>query len=130
MLESTFLIPSEVSKFNEFRNIHVMSLCERLEWPVFTVNCHCDIIDLALFCVTGLRENRRHPATYLVHGAKALNNAFRSWTRKEVGKFLFNYFIFTFFVHHLFPSYFFVSVLGLFPSITNCDLFTFWWRVR
>uniref|UniRef100_A0A8C1XAY3 PHD finger protein 8 n=1 Tax=Cyprinus carpio TaxID=7962 RepID=A0A8C1XAY3_CYPCA len=28
-------------------------------------------------------ENRRHPATYLVHGAKALNNAFRSWTRKE-----------------------------------------------
>ncbi len=32
----------------------------------------------------GLRENRRHPATYLVHGAKALNNAFRSWTRKEV----------------------------------------------
>lgn len=32
----------------------------------------------------GLRENRRHPATYLVHGAKALNNAFRGWTRKEV----------------------------------------------
>uniref|UniRef100_A0A8C4NW59 PHD finger protein 8 n=1 Tax=Dicentrarchus labrax TaxID=13489 RepID=A0A8C4NW59_DICLA len=31
----------------------------------------------------GLRENRRHPATYLVHGAKALNNAFRGWTRKE-----------------------------------------------
>uniref|UniRef100_A0A8C2WRT6 Histone lysine demethylase PHF8 n=1 Tax=Cyclopterus lumpus TaxID=8103 RepID=A0A8C2WRT6_CYCLU len=31
----------------------------------------------------GLRENRRHPATYLVHGAKALNNAFRIWTRKE-----------------------------------------------
>ncbi|XP_008316360.1 histone lysine demethylase PHF8 [Cynoglossus semilaevis] len=31
----------------------------------------------------GLRENRRHPATYLVQGAKALNNAFRSWTRKE-----------------------------------------------
>ncbi|XP_077948354.1 histone lysine demethylase PHF8 isoform X4 [Gasterosteus aculeatus] len=31
----------------------------------------------------GLRENRRHPATYLVHGAKALNNAFRTWTCKE-----------------------------------------------
>ncbi|XP_023693280.2 histone lysine demethylase PHF8 [Paramormyrops kingsleyae] len=31
----------------------------------------------------GLRENRRPPASYLVHGAKALNNAFRSWTRKE-----------------------------------------------
>uniref|UniRef100_M4A8Q4 PHD finger protein 8 n=1 Tax=Xiphophorus maculatus TaxID=8083 RepID=M4A8Q4_XIPMA len=31
----------------------------------------------------GLRENRRHPASYLVHGAKALNNAFRTWTRKE-----------------------------------------------
>uniref|UniRef100_A0A8C4NW61 PHD finger protein 8 n=1 Tax=Dicentrarchus labrax TaxID=13489 RepID=A0A8C4NW61_DICLA len=34
----------------------------------------------------GLRENRRHPATYLVHGAKALNNAFRGWTRKEVAE--------------------------------------------
>uniref|UniRef100_A0A665VYJ0 PHD finger protein 8 n=1 Tax=Echeneis naucrates TaxID=173247 RepID=A0A665VYJ0_ECHNA len=34
----------------------------------------------------GLRENRRHPATYLVHGAKALNNAFRTWTRKEVAE--------------------------------------------
>ncbi|KYO38899.1 histone lysine demethylase PHF8 isoform X1 [Alligator mississippiensis] len=32
----------------------------------------------------GLRENRRHPATYLLHGAKALATAFRSWTRKEV----------------------------------------------
>ncbi|XP_074927395.1 histone lysine demethylase PHF8 [Chelonoidis abingdonii] len=32
----------------------------------------------------GLRENRRHPATYLVHGAKALNTAFRAWTRREV----------------------------------------------
>nr|XP_020835703.1 histone lysine demethylase PHF8 isoform X3 [Phascolarctos cinereus] len=31
----------------------------------------------------GLRENRRHPASYLVHGAKALNLAFRSWTKKE-----------------------------------------------
>ncbi|KAG5282168.1 hypothetical protein AALO_G00052960 [Alosa alosa] len=31
----------------------------------------------------GLRENRRHPASYLVHGAKSLNNAFRTWTRKE-----------------------------------------------
>lgn len=35
-------------------------------------------------CDVGLRENRRHPASYLVNGAKALNNAFRSWTRKEV----------------------------------------------
>ncbi|XP_074990870.1 histone lysine demethylase PHF8 isoform X1 [Calonectris borealis] len=32
----------------------------------------------------GLRENRRHPAAYLVHGAKALTAAFRAWTRKEV----------------------------------------------
>ncbi|KAJ1095060.1 hypothetical protein NDU88_000231 [Pleurodeles waltl] len=31
----------------------------------------------------GLRENRRHPASYLVHGAKALNMAFRAWTKKE-----------------------------------------------
>lgn len=37
-----------------------------------------------LVYIAGLRENRRHPATYLVHGAKALNNAFRTWTRKEV----------------------------------------------
>ncbi len=69
-----------------------MSLFELLAWLVFTV-CHCDIINLVVFCLTGLRENRRHPATYLVHGAKALNNAFRGWTRKEVGKILFNYFI-------------------------------------
>uniref|UniRef100_V9KAY7 Histone lysine demethylase PHF8 n=1 Tax=Callorhinchus milii TaxID=7868 RepID=V9KAY7_CALMI len=34
----------------------------------------------------GLRENGRHPAAYLVHGAKALNMAFRSWTKKEVVK--------------------------------------------
>ncbi|KAM8793692.1 histone lysine demethylase PHF8 [Eudromia elegans] len=32
----------------------------------------------------GLRENRRHPVAYLVHGAKALTTAFRAWTRKEV----------------------------------------------
>ncbi|KAF3860411.1 hypothetical protein F7725_000666 [Dissostichus mawsoni] len=43
----------------------------------------------------GLRENRRHPATYLVHGAKALNNAFRGWTRKEVGKILSHLNLFT-----------------------------------
>uniref|UniRef100_A0A8C9TM21 PHD finger protein 8 n=1 Tax=Scleropages formosus TaxID=113540 RepID=A0A8C9TM21_SCLFO len=29
------------------------------------------------------RGETRHPATYLVQGAKALSNAFRSWTRKE-----------------------------------------------
>lgn len=55
-----------------------------------------DIVILLALCyfLTGLRENRRHPATYLVHGAKALNNAFRSWTRKEVGQILFGCFIF------------------------------------
>ncbi|KAG8447778.1 hypothetical protein GDO86_015043 [Hymenochirus boettgeri] len=31
----------------------------------------------------GLRENRRQPASYLLHGAKALNTAFKSWTKKE-----------------------------------------------
>uniref|UniRef100_UPI00398F2E14 histone lysine demethylase PHF8-like n=1 Tax=Pristiophorus japonicus TaxID=55135 RepID=UPI00398F2E14 len=31
----------------------------------------------------GLRENGRHPALYLVHGAKSLNVAFRSWMKKE-----------------------------------------------
>ncbi|XP_053330220.1 histone lysine demethylase PHF8 [Spea bombifrons] len=31
----------------------------------------------------GLRENRRHPASYLLHGAKALNTAFKAWTKKE-----------------------------------------------
>lgn len=44
-----------------------------------------------LSCLIGLRENRRHPATYLVHGAKALNNAFRGWTRKEVGVLFFHW---------------------------------------
>lgn len=55
------------------------------QWPVLAV-CHLDIINRVLLCLAGLRENRRHPATYLVHGAKALNNAFRTWTRKEVSK--------------------------------------------
>ncbi|KAM6995913.1 LOW QUALITY PROTEIN: histone lysine demethylase PHF8 [Passerculus sandwichensis] len=32
----------------------------------------------------GLRENRRHPAAYLVLGARALTGAFRAWTRREV----------------------------------------------
>lgn len=45
--------------------------------------CYSDIGNI-IFCLSGLRENRRHPAAYLVHGAKALNNAFRGWTRKEV----------------------------------------------
>uniref|UniRef100_A0A8C5K6N8 PHD finger protein 8 n=1 Tax=Jaculus jaculus TaxID=51337 RepID=A0A8C5K6N8_JACJA len=35
------------------------------------------------FFLLGLRENRRHPASYLVHGGKALNLAFRAWTRKD-----------------------------------------------
>lgn len=48
------------------------------------------VIDCAI-CLGGLRENRRHPATYLVHGAKALNNAFRGWTRKEVGVVFFHW---------------------------------------
>lgn len=81
MWESIYLIPSEVRDLNEFRKVSCLSLRTR----VFTV-CHGNIINVLLLCLTGLRENRRHPATYLVHGAKALNNAFRSWTRKEVDK--------------------------------------------
>lgn len=61
----------------------IMFLFELLGWSVFAVN-NCCIANFVVFGLTGLRENRRHPATYLVHGAKALNNAFRSWTRKEV----------------------------------------------
>lgn len=72
-----------------------------------------------LLYLTGLRENRRHPATYLVHGAKALNNAFRGWTRKEVGKIVFDYFIFTFLCSTLFLLCF---IRGLFTSLTNCDI--------
>uniref|UniRef100_A0A8C6NMQ8 PHD finger protein 8 n=1 Tax=Nothobranchius furzeri TaxID=105023 RepID=A0A8C6NMQ8_NOTFU len=34
-------------------------------------------------------EDFLHPASYLVHGAKALNNAFRGWTRKEVKLFFY-----------------------------------------
>ena len=37
------------------------------------------------FFPSGLRENRRPPAAYLVQGAKALTAAFRAWTRREVG---------------------------------------------
>lgn len=59
---------------------HLSGLC-------FTV-FRFDVINPVLLCLAGLRENRRHPATYLVHGAKALNNAFRTWTRKEVGFYL------------------------------------------
>lgn len=80
-------------EFNEFHNVH-MSCCEQ---PLFII-CFCNIVNFVLFCFPGLRENRRHPATYLVHGAKALNNAFRGWTRKEVGKMSFSYLIFTAFL--------------------------------
>lgn len=54
------------------------------------VACYFLLLLTVLFCLGGLRENRRHPATYLVHGAKALNNAFRGWTRKEVGVMFFH----------------------------------------
>lgn len=104
-----------------------MSLCEPLQWPVFTV-CH-GFINVLLFCLTGLRENRRHPATYLVHGAKALNNAFRSWTRKEVDKIFFDYFTtFLLFIMLLFPNichigcYFFF--LFLFRQYPNSNIWT------
>lgn len=103
--------------FNNFHNMHRMSLCEQLECPVFTL-CYCDIINVVLFCLKGLRENRRHPATYLVHGAKALNNAFRSWTRKEVGRILFKYFIFTF-LHIILSSLPFFCFHTWFISLHN-----------
>lgn len=68
---------------------------------VNSLSCLCllFVLNFVLFCFPGLRENRRHPATYLVHGAKALNNAFRGWTRKEVGKMSFSYLIFTAFLN-------------------------------
>lgn len=98
-----------------------MFLCELLEWPVFIV-CHGDTINFVLFCLTGLRENRRHPATYLVHGAKALNNAFRGWTRKEVSKSYSITLLFTFSYIILSSLHFLFLPLGFFPSVNNWSL--------
>uniref|UniRef100_A0A673IUS2 Histone lysine demethylase PHF8-like n=1 Tax=Sinocyclocheilus rhinocerous TaxID=307959 RepID=A0A673IUS2_9TELE len=60
-----------------------LSTAELFRFPNFETVCWY-VGKHLLDTFRGLRENRRHPATYLVHGAKALNNAFRSWTRKEV----------------------------------------------
>uniref|UniRef100_A0A673IU68 Histone lysine demethylase PHF8 n=1 Tax=Sinocyclocheilus rhinocerous TaxID=307959 RepID=A0A673IU68_9TELE len=59
-----------------------LSTAELFRFPNFETVCWY-VGKHLLDTFRGLRENRRHPATYLVHGAKALNNAFRSWTRKE-----------------------------------------------
>uniref|UniRef100_A0A7N4PUE3 PHD finger protein 8 n=1 Tax=Sarcophilus harrisii TaxID=9305 RepID=A0A7N4PUE3_SARHA len=59
-----------------------LSTADLFKFPNFETICWYvgkHILDI----FRGLRENRRHPASYLVHGAKALNLAFRSWTKKE-----------------------------------------------
>ncbi|XP_071069476.1 histone lysine demethylase PHF8 isoform X2 [Dasypus novemcinctus] len=59
-----------------------LSTADLFKFPNFETICWYvgkHILDI----FRGLRENRRHPASYLVHGGKALNLAFRSWTRKE-----------------------------------------------
>ncbi|XP_007667876.2 histone lysine demethylase PHF8 isoform X1 [Ornithorhynchus anatinus] len=59
-----------------------LSTADLFKFPNFETICWYvgkHILDI----FRGLRENRRHPASYLVHGAKALNTAFRSWTKKE-----------------------------------------------
>uniref|UniRef100_A0A3B4BKY3 JmjC domain-containing protein n=1 Tax=Periophthalmus magnuspinnatus TaxID=409849 RepID=A0A3B4BKY3_9GOBI len=58
-----------------------LSTAELFKFPNFETVCW--YVGKHLLDTFRLRENRRHPASYLVHGAKALNNAFRSWTRKE-----------------------------------------------
>uniref|UniRef100_W5UEA2 Histone lysine demethylase PHF8 n=1 Tax=Ictalurus punctatus TaxID=7998 RepID=W5UEA2_ICTPU len=59
-----------------------LSTAELFKFPNFETVCWY-VGKHILDTFRGLRENRRHPASYLVNGAKALNNAFRSWTRKE-----------------------------------------------
>uniref|UniRef100_A0A4W4F3T0 Uncharacterized protein n=1 Tax=Electrophorus electricus TaxID=8005 RepID=A0A4W4F3T0_ELEEL len=59
-----------------------LSTADLFKFPNFETVCWY-VGKHLLDTLRGLRENRRHPASYLVHGAKALNNAFRSWTRKE-----------------------------------------------
>uniref|UniRef100_A0A8D2GT87 Histone lysine demethylase PHF8 n=1 Tax=Urocitellus parryii TaxID=9999 RepID=A0A8D2GT87_UROPR len=59
-----------------------LSTADLFKFPNFETICWYvgkHILDI----FRGLRENRRHPASYLVHGGKALNLAFRAWTRKE-----------------------------------------------
>ncbi|XP_049728545.1 histone lysine demethylase PHF8 isoform X2 [Loxodonta africana] len=59
-----------------------LSTADLFKFPNFETICWYvgkHILDI----FRGLRENKRHPASYLVHGGKALNLAFRAWTRKE-----------------------------------------------
>lgn len=35
--------------------------------------------------LAGLHKANKQPAAYLIHGAKIINGAFRSWTKKQVG---------------------------------------------
>ncbi|XP_030160569.1 histone lysine demethylase PHF8 isoform X2 [Lynx canadensis] len=59
-----------------------LSTADLFKFPNFETICWYvgkHILDI----FRGLRENRRHPASYLVHGGKALNLAFRAWTKKE-----------------------------------------------
>nr|XP_044996176.1 histone lysine demethylase PHF8 isoform X2 [Jaculus jaculus] len=59
-----------------------LSTADLFKFPNFETICWYvgkHILDI----FRGLRENRRHPASYLVHGGKALNLAFRAWTRKD-----------------------------------------------
>ncbi|XP_043936030.1 histone lysine demethylase PHF8 [Protopterus annectens] len=59
-----------------------LSTADLFKFPNFETICWYAGKHL-LDTLRGLRENRRHPASYLVHGAKALNMAFRVWTKKE-----------------------------------------------
>ncbi|XP_055421132.1 histone lysine demethylase PHF8 isoform X4 [Bubalus kerabau] len=59
-----------------------LSTADLFKFPNFETICWYvgkHILDI----FRGLRENRRHPASYLVHGGKALNLAFKAWTKKE-----------------------------------------------
>ncbi|XP_040854141.1 histone lysine demethylase PHF8 isoform X2 [Ochotona curzoniae] len=59
-----------------------LSTADLFKFPNFETICWYvgkHILDI----FRGLRQNRRHPASYLVHGGKALNLAFRAWTKKE-----------------------------------------------
>ncbi|XP_021089343.2 histone lysine demethylase PHF8-like [Mesocricetus auratus] len=66
-----------------YETVKQLSTADLFKFPSFETICwHVgkQILDI----LGGLRENGRHPASYLVRGGKALNMAFQAWTRKEV----------------------------------------------
>lgn len=50
-------------------------------------NCSCQWLnDTGFFLCLGLHKAGQQPPAHLLQGAKILNGAFRSWTKKQVGE--------------------------------------------